>query len=47
VALDARIVTSSRTIEAEKFFEVKPIKTTVLAADEIVTSIQIPEPAAG
>jgi len=47
VALDARIVTSRRTIEAEKFFEVKPIKTTVLAADEIVTSIQIPEPAAG
>ena len=47
VALDARIVTSRRTIEAEKFFEVKPIKTTVLEADEIVTAIQVPEPAAG
>ena len=47
VALDAKIVTSSRTIDAEKFFEVKPIKTTVLKADEIVTAIQIPEPAAG
>ena len=47
VALDAKIVTSSRTIEAEKFFEVKPIKTTVLKADEIVTGIQVPEPAAG
>ncbi|MFA5079447.1 MAG: FAD binding domain-containing protein [Dehalococcoidia bacterium] len=47
VALDARIVTSGRTIEAEKFFEVKPVKTTVLAADEIVTAIQIPEPPAG
>ncbi len=47
VALDAKIVTSSRTIDAEKFFEVKPIKTTVLKADEIVTAIQIPEPPAG
>ena len=47
VALDAKIVTSSRTIEAEKFFEVKPVKTTVLKADEIVTGIQVPEPPAG
>jgi xanthine dehydrogenase YagS FAD-binding subunit len=47
VALDAKIVTSSRTIDAEKFFEVKPVKTTVLKADEIVTEIQVPEPAAG
>jgi xanthine dehydrogenase YagS FAD-binding subunit len=47
VALDAKIVTSNRTIDAEKFFEVKPVKTTVLKADEIVTGIQVPEPAAG
>jgi len=47
VALDAKIVTSSRTIDAEKFFEVKPVKTTVLKSDEIVTGIQVPEPAAG
>ena len=47
VALDAKIVTSSRTIDAEKFFEVKPVKTTVLKADEIVTGIQVPEPPAG
>jgi xanthine dehydrogenase YagS FAD-binding subunit len=47
VALDAKIITSSRTIDAEKFFEVKPVKTTVLKADEIVTAIQLPEPAAG
>ncbi|MBN1689420.1 MAG: FAD binding domain-containing protein [Dehalococcoidia bacterium] len=47
VALDAKIVTSSRTIEAEKFFEVKPVKTTVLKADEIVTGIEVPEPTAG
>jgi len=45
VALDAKIVTSSRTIDAENFFEVKPIKTTVLAPDEIVTEIQVPTPA--
>ena len=47
VALDAKIVTSSRTIDVEKFFEVKPVKTTVLKADEIVTEIQVPEPPAG
>ena len=47
VALDAKIVTSTRTIDAEKFFEVKPVKTTVLKSDEIVTAIQIPEPPAG
>ena len=47
VALDAKIVTSSRTIDAGEFFEVKPVKTTVLKADEIVTAIQIPEPPAG
>jgi len=47
VALDAKIVTSSRTIDVEKFFEVKPVKTTVLKTDEIVTEIQVPEPAAG
>jgi xanthine dehydrogenase YagS FAD-binding subunit len=47
VALDAKIVTSGRTIDAEKFFEVKPVKTTILKADEIVTAIQIHEPPAG
>jgi len=44
IALDAKIKTSSRTIDAENFFEVKPVKTTVLKADEIVTEIQIPAP---
>lgn len=47
IALNAKIKTSGRTIEAGEFFEVKPIKTTVLKADEIVTEIQIPRPAAG
>ena len=44
IALNAKIETSSRTIDAENFFEVKPVKTTVLKAGEIVTEIQIPAP---
>ena len=40
VALDARIVTSRRTINAEKFWEVKIPGSTVLEKDEIVTEIQ-------
>lgn len=45
VALNAKVVTSSRTIAIGDFFEVKPIKTTVLKPDEIVTEIQVPSPA--
>lgn len=45
VALNAKVVTSSRTIEIGDFFEVKPIKTTVLKPDEIVIEIQVPAPA--
>jgi len=44
IALAAKIKTSSRIIDAQDLFEVKPIKTTVLGADEIVTEIQLPEP---
>ncbi|MCX6001725.1 MAG: FAD binding domain-containing protein [Chloroflexi bacterium] len=47
IALNASIKTSARTIAAQDFFEVKPVKTTVLKADEIVTEIQVPAPAAG
>ena len=47
IALDAKIKTSSRMIDAQDFFEVKPVKTTVLKTDEIVTEIQVPEPPAG
>lgn len=47
IALNAKIKTSSRTIDAGEFFEVKPVKTTVLKADEIVSEIQIPKPVAG
>jgi xanthine dehydrogenase YagS FAD-binding subunit len=47
IALDAKIKTSSRMIDVQDFFEVKPVKTTVLKTDEIVTEIQVPEPPAG
>lgn len=47
IALDAKIKTSSRMIDAQDFFEVKPVKTTVLKTDEIVTEIQVPAPPAG
>jgi xanthine dehydrogenase YagS FAD-binding subunit len=42
IALDASIVTSKRTINAEEFFEVSIPKSTVLDDDEIVTEIQVP-----
>jgi CO/xanthine dehydrogenase FAD-binding subunit len=47
VALNARIKTNKGLTEAEKFWEMAIPGTTVLAADEIVTEIQIPTPAAG
>jgi xanthine dehydrogenase YagS FAD-binding subunit len=47
VALNAKIVTSKKTIDAEKFWDVKVPGSTVLDADEIVTEIQVPTPAAG
>jgi xanthine dehydrogenase YagS FAD-binding subunit len=47
IVLDANIVTSHRTIEAENFFEVEVGRTTVLDVDEIVTEIQVPAPADG
>jgi CO/xanthine dehydrogenase FAD-binding subunit len=47
VALDAKIVTSRRAIEAEHFFEVGVVRTTVLDADEIVSEIRVPSPADG
>ena len=45
IALDASIVTNKRTLKAEAFFD--GFKETVLAADEIVTEIQITAPATG
>jgi xanthine dehydrogenase YagS FAD-binding subunit len=47
IAFDAKIVTSKRTINAQDFWDVKVPGNTVLAADEIVTEIQAPAPAAG
>ena len=47
IALNASVVTDKRTIEAEKFFDVKQPGNTVLAMDEIIKEIQIPAPPAG
>jgi xanthine dehydrogenase YagS FAD-binding subunit len=47
IALNAKIITSKRMINAEDFFQVDVLKTTVLDADEIVTEIHIPEPSNG
>ena len=47
IALDAKIKTTKRVIEAEKFFAVNGYRTNVLDTDEIVTEIQVPAPAAG
>ena len=47
IALDARILTSRRTVRAEDFFEVGVCRTTVLDPDEIVTEIRIPTPLEG
>jgi len=47
VALDAKIKTNKRLIDAENFWDMSVPGSTVLASDEIVTEIQIPKPAAG
>jgi len=47
VALNAKIKTNKRLIEAEEFWDMAVPGSTVLAVDEIVTEIQIPAPAAG
>jgi NADPH-dependent glutamate synthase beta subunit-like oxidoreductase len=44
VALDARIVTTKRTVDAQTFFTASATGTTLLDADEIVSEIRIPEP---
>jgi len=43
VALDAKIVTTKQTVNAEDFFTMNDEKTTILDDDEIVTEIQVPE----
>jgi xanthine dehydrogenase YagS FAD-binding subunit len=47
IALNAKIITSKRTINAQDFFQVGVLKTTVLDADEIVTEMHVPEPSQG
>jgi xanthine dehydrogenase YagS FAD-binding subunit len=47
VALNAKIKTNKQLIDAEKFWDMKVPASTILAADEIITEIQIPTPAAG
>lgn len=47
IALDARVVTSSRTLPIEQFFDVKNPGNTVLNSGEIITEIQVPAPPAG
>jgi xanthine dehydrogenase YagS FAD-binding subunit len=47
IALDAKVVTDRRTIEAEKFFAVKKPGNTVLEKDELIKEIQIPAPPKG
>ena len=47
VALNAKIKTSKRLLEAENFWDMTVPGSAVLAVDEIVTEIQIPTPAAG
>lgn len=47
IALDAKVVTDRRTIEAEDFFDVKQPANTILEANEIIREIQIPEPEKG
>ena len=47
IALNAKIKTSKRTLDAEDLFQVDVAKTTVLDSDEIVTEIRVPEPKSG
>ncbi|MBN1570571.1 MAG: FAD binding domain-containing protein [Acidobacteria bacterium] len=47
IALNAKVVTNARTVDAENFFEVKKPGNTVLAADEVITEIRIPALPAG
>ncbi len=47
IALNAKVVTDRRQIEAENFFDVKQPGNTVLEKDEVITEIQIPAPPKG
>jgi xanthine dehydrogenase YagS FAD-binding subunit len=47
IALNATIVTTSRSYEAESFWDVKMPGNTVLGPGEIITEIRVPAPPAG
>lgn len=47
VALDAKIVTTKRTIGADNFFAASAAASTILDQDEVVMEIQVPKPEAG
>lgn len=47
VALDARIVTTKRTVAAKDFFNASATCSTVLDSNEIIKEIQIPKPLEG
>jgi xanthine dehydrogenase YagS FAD-binding subunit len=47
IALNAKIKTSKRTLDAEDLFQVDVTKTTILDSDEVVTEIRVPEPKSG
>jgi NADPH-dependent glutamate synthase beta subunit-like oxidoreductase/CO/xanthine dehydrogenase FAD-binding subunit len=47
IALNAKIKTTARIIDAEEFFAAMEEKSTILSCDELVTEIQIPFPSPG
>lgn len=47
VALDGKIVTTKRSIEASAFFAPDAARPTILDSDEIITEIRIPKPPEG
>lgn len=47
IALDAKIVTTKRTVDAQHFFTASATASTVLDLDELITEIQIPKPPEG
>ncbi|MBS3917979.1 MAG: FAD binding domain-containing protein [Deltaproteobacteria bacterium] len=46
-ALDAKIVTTKRTVDAQSFFTASATRSTLLDPDEVVKEIQIPKPRNG
>jgi len=47
VALNATVVTTKRTVAADRFFRASATSSTILAPDELIKEIRIPKPPAG